>query len=919
MNRLIQTIALTQLLVFIMLSRVGAQDLKQIEAQIQDAITKRKYEQASELVDKALATLNPKVPEQQRIYGNYLAKKGDLELRQKKYLKAIEYAGKAEKILDKYPPDLIVVNNLVNLGYAYLRTNDEEYEGISFEKFTKAEKQQAKIKSPESAAKLGDRYMAIGDELVKGTEEYGVFTAVRLYGTAAQLFEKARDPMRVRVARTKSLALMEKIQRDEEEEEEENDAPKKAENKSNNKKPSGVASGRASEEPEEPLVIKNPYLAMVAEMPPPKKNMTEAELEKSFRDCIVQNGEASPSAVTCHRVAGNFYRTVKINLGKAQKHLERAISILKDLNALNTPLAASCRKELMFVYMQLGQYDKVATQVRENHNLIKNLHRLAFNMGGTEDDKEAYSGLDMGMQMTLSFTDFIQKKRQNPDTALSRLSYDAELYLNGLLFDETRRERDFIRAQNNKAVTGLYESWLGQRQRIANLPVASRDSARTRAEEIKDDLLELLAKAPKTNQTDNEIVWNQIRQSLATDQAVVSFVRFRSFSVMASAGGEYSEKPEDMLYAAMVIRADYTSPRFVSLGNEAQINELLAQPDLYAKERDRGFARIAYGDSLYRLVWRPIDKLLDGATRVYYSAQGLLSRVAFAALPLPGTTSETPIGGQYLEGKYELYQLFSTKQLVPGISPFRLEPRMSVALFGGVDYGLARGENAPAKQGAPLTYLQTAIAKEHVRPFAPLEATSKEVVEIHRILRKSELFMDKEASEKRFRQFSGNSPDILHLATHGLYIRPDAKQEDKSQDEAYMRTGLALSGANDLWQFKAIPAGSEDGLLTAYEVQFQDLRRTRLVVLSACETALGDVRGSEGVFGLPRAFRMAGAEKLLLSLWPVDDSVTKQLMTAFYTKMAAGMEVREAFREAQRAIQKKHIQPKLWAPFVLIE
>jgi len=157
------------------------------------------------------------------------------------------------------------------------------------------------------------------------------------------------------------------------------------------------------------------------------------------------------------------------------------------------------------------------------------------------------------------------------------------------------------------------------------------------------------------------------------------------------------------------------------------------------------------------------------------------------------------------------------------------------------------------------------------------------------------------------------------VATHGLYLRPDAKQKDQTQDEAYMRSALVLAGANDLWQMKSISANGEDGLLTAYEVQYQDLSQTRLLVLSACETALGDLRGSEGAFGLPRAFRMAGVKKLLLSLWSVDDSVTKQLMTFFYAKIASGMEVHAAFKDAQRAIQKKYAQPKLWAPFVLIE
>ncbi len=182
------------------------------------------------------------------------------------------------------------------------------------------------------------------------------------------------------------------------------------------------------------------------------------------------------------------------------------------------------------------------------------------------------------------------------------------------------------------------------------------------------------------------------------------------------------------------------------------------------------------------------------------------------------------------------------------------------------------------------------------------------------------LITDIKASEKQFRLLSGQSPTILHLATHGLYIPedPDNKQNGGS-DNALMRSGLAMAGANGLWRTGNQSNQGDDGVLTAYEVGDQDLSQTRLVVLSACETALGDLRGAEGVFGLQRSFRLAGVEKVLMSLWPVDDLSTQQLMTSFYTYLKAGHEVRSAFKMAQLDMQKRVNDPTIWAAFVLVD
>ncbi|HLP72229.1 MAG TPA: CHAT domain-containing protein, partial [Bacteroidales bacterium] len=132
-----------------------------------------------------------------------------------------------------------------------------------------------------------------------------------------------------------------------------------------------------------------------------------------------------------------------------------------------------------------------------------------------------------------------------------------------------------------------------------------------------------------------------------------------------------------------------------------------------------------------------------------------------------------------------------------------------------------------------------------------------------------------------------------------------------------MRSGLVLAGANDVW-VKAEQASPDDGVLTAQEVTQIDMRKNNLVVLSACETGLGDIRGTEGVYGLQRALKMAGVRNIIMSLWQIPDKETVEFMGKFYEKFLAIKDVRQAFSEAQHEMRLNY-NPYYWGAFVLME
>lgn len=214
--------------------------------------------------------------------------------------------------------------------------------------------------------------------------------------------------------------------------------------------------------------------------------------------------------------------------------------------------------------------------------------------------------------------------------------------------------------------------------------------------------------------------------------------------------------------------------------------------------------------------------------------------------------------------------------------------------------------------------------------WSDLPGTATEVHKIQKLFSNNKVgvqtFVQQRASEKEFKSLSGNAPQILHLATHGFFLKKASKERgDRNEGNVYslatdplMRSGFVLAGANWVWSGKTPIMGVDDGIATAYEIAQLDLSNTELVVLSACETALGDVKGSEGVFGLQRAFKMAGVKKLIVSLWQVPDKETAELMTLFYADWLKGNTIENAFSKAQAQMRKKY-PPFYWAAFVLIE
>ena len=260
----------------------------------------------------------------------------------------------------------------------------------------------------------------------------------------------------------------------------------------------------------------------------------------------------------------------------------------------------------------------------------------------------------------------------------------------------------------------------------------------------------------------------------------------------------------------------------------------------------------------------------------------------------------------------------------------------SIVLFGDADFSMDSIALVKQRTTNPVTEkISTSIYRPQTRGggggvWNNLPGTAREVKKIGDLFiqnkRTAKSFTQRLASEKTLKALSGSSPQVLHIATHGFFLpEPDKRKTGFTQGNTYslannplLRSGLILSGGNYAWGGKIPIDGVEDGIATAYEIAQLNFSNTELVVLSACETALGDVKGSEGVFGLQRAFKMAGVKKMIVSLWKVPDGETAELMTTFYTYWMKGKNINESFTQAQSDMRKKYA-PYYWAAFVLVE
>lgn len=530
---------------------------------------------------------------------------------------------------------------------------------------------------------------------------------------------------------------------------------------------------------------------------------------------------------------------------------------------------------------------------------------------------------------------FLRHHRKHPE--LAGEMFNLALHAKGLVIGNIAQHRKIV-AQIRNADRLTQQAWdrytkaHTQLARLyADIPIEPDAFA-----EWKDDITrlkdeanaaekELVRRSSAFAESKQKITWVDVQRSLKEDGAAVEFLSFPYLDGKQWTG--------TIQYCALVLRPGYEQPVVLPLCEAKQLADILKSPG----ENKASYVRDNQSSmELYNLVWRPLVDKLAGVRQVYLSPAGMLHTVSFAVLRASD--------GKLLCEKIELQYLSSTKDMARNTKTEEETEKKTLAtaaVFGGARFTLddaqMRQAAAAVKQPPGAVVMRGGDVPEdptRASLWDDLPGTKIEAVEIHARLKKAgwtvQTFIEEYALEDALKSLP--APSLLHLATHGFFFpKPVQKPEDRTfmllsrerqiqrTENPMLRSGLLFAGANRAWKGEPPLQGVEDGILTAYEVAHLNLVGTELVVLSACDTGLGDVGGGEGVFGLQRAFIAAGAEAVLMSLWKVPDEQTLELMGLFYDGWLGGKSKPDAFADAQQTLREKYPDtPYYWAGFVLI-
>ena len=385
-----------------------------------------------------------------------------------------------------------------------------------------------------------------------------------------------------------------------------------------------------------------------------------------------------------------------------------------------------------------------------------------------------------------------------------------------------------------------------------------------------------------------------LKQKLREDEVMLDFFPYYEF---------ISYDTYHVYYAVSITTKESQVPKFLKLCRVEQIDELLRNSKLYD----------AKNLVFYSEIWKKIERYISKKKKILISPTLNLNKVNFGAISC---------GAKRLGDVYQLASISTLNSLFQR-DCVKDSAKKSIALFGGIDYDASISVNKKNVQ-------DTSKTKVDRSGFDYLPETLNEVADISDLLAgvmNTTVYSGQKATESQFKLLSRHSPSVIHISTHGFYLKgkglkaPFFKNLSLSSKITYKmsKCGLLFSGANNAWNGIYAQDVEEDCILTAAEVEKMDLSDTELVVLSACDTGLGDCESIDGVYGLSRAFKIAGAHTIVMTLWKVNDLVTKEFMCEFYGQIKDGLEYHEAFRIAQQKLRLKYQDPLLWAPFVIID
>ena len=498
--------------------------------------------------------------------------------------------------------------------------------------------------------------------------------------------------------------------------------------------------------------------------------------------------------------------------------------------------------------------------------------QIALNIPSmTEEQREHFA-----QQFDVAYNYAFHVLQKHPTPELANLCFDNITFKTGLLLRSNLSIRHSIENMGDPEILKKYNELGDLRKNLSYQEISGKKLFNQRDEIQKkiDDIEKELALKCTDFKTKNELEnqdYHQVQKSLDSGEALVNLV-----------------ENEGQLFALMLKHKGDVS--YIPMGKLADIQSQLQRP-IFEIYHDPG------------LTQKLLGKVLDAAAGIhtlYYVPKGIYNQIAVGALYMGNN--------KYVCDTRQL-KLLANPMDIKTAKPFNLSAiSHGATLWGGIDYGpgsvtLPAVKRQAIKRGETLSNL----------PYA-----YNEVMDISALFRaknvRNRVYTGKYATEAAFKSRSKLKNSIIHISTHGFF------KDNAPNKNPMLESGLFFAGANRYWCNDTLQLSpyADDGILRSAEIATLNLADCSLVVLSACETGLGYSNSSEGVYGLQRAFKLAGAKQILMSLWAVDDRATDMLMTGFYQGLLRGEDADEALQKSKAHLRKMYPSPEDWGAFVLL-
>jgi CHAT domain-containing protein len=695
-----------------------------------------------------------------------------------------------------------------------------------------------------------------------------------------------------------------------------------------------------------------------------------AEVEQLYQQALavqrVALGETHPNIAASLNNLAELYKSMG-NYEQAEPLLQQALDMQSSLLGEEHFVVALILNNLAALYVATGRESEALSLMEKAGAMSNRMIGQIFSMG-SESQRMAF--LATLQVETASLLSFVLQHLPHSQAAV-QAALDLVLRRKAIGAEALAVQRDAILGGRYPPLAPMLRELTTLRQQIARwtltgAPPQGREEhlglleeQTSKKEQLEAQLAHQIPEMDlmqKLQSADRQAV----ARALPDKAALVEFVRTDVFDFLATpARGETQWK--DSHYLAFVLvagkpdevllldlgKADLIDQKIVSfrmsitgenvpLVSPAMMTQAIQLPHsgetAWADERhlrpgsvrQDEAAHIREGRALRKMVFDSLLTVLQGRRRLLLAPDGDLTRLPFEVLPTDD--------GEYLLDEYQISYL-STGRDVLRFEATVAGQSVLPLVVADPDFDFSRKSHPSSALGESRGKQADRLDRGTLH-FRRLPGTRIEGEQIAALLDVQPLLREK-ALEARLKEY--RSPHILHIATHGFFLPDQGRGPTKDTleleiigkaigrldrfleqhvENPLLRSGLALAGANTWNRGGVLPPEAEDGLLTAEDVSGLDLLSTELVVLSACETGLGEVHIGEGVFGLRRAFVLAGARTLVMSLWKVPDQQTQELMVDFYQRILAGQPRAEALRQAQIALKAKYPHPRYWGGFI---